>query len=318
MANTGWMRSESPFHSGELAIQARLGIQERIDRQGRRIIREYLTEQHQQFFARLSYLIVGAVDREKKLWASILFGQPGFVFAPNEQTLKIYASHLFGDPLTDNLSIGSEIGLLGIALDSRRRNRINGVISAITSDYFEVKVKQSFGNCPQYIQARSFENKPNENETVISQFVSFGSSEQKSIANADTFFISTIYQNQSEAVNQGIDVSHRGGKPGFVRINDRQTLTIPDFSGNGHFNTLGNIQLDSRAGLLFANFETGDLLYLTGNAEIIWTGAEISKYVGAERLVRFHLNRGYFASASLPLGWSDPEFSPFLERTGTW
>ncbi|NJN92259.1 MAG: flavin-nucleotide-binding protein, partial [Leptolyngbyaceae cyanobacterium SL_5_14] len=38
MAASGWAHSESPFHAGELAIQARLGVQNRMDKQGRRII----------------------------------------------------------------------------------------------------------------------------------------------------------------------------------------------------------------------------------------------------------------------------------------
>ncbi len=36
----------------------------------------------------------------------------------------------------------------------------------------------------------------------------------------------------------------------------------------------------------------GNLLYLTGSAEVIWEGAEITAYEGAERLLRFHLKRG--------------------------
>lgn len=71
MANPGWSRTESPFYMGERAIQARLGVQEQMDKQGRRIIREYLTEQHRQFFAQLPYVIVGTVDAS---------GSPGLPF----------------------------------------------------------------------------------------------------------------------------------------------------------------------------------------------------------------------------------------------
>ncbi|MEM7591876.1 MAG: hypothetical protein AAF383_10225 [Cyanobacteria bacterium P01_A01_bin.83] len=56
MAHPGWLRTESPFHAGELAIQAQLGVQDHVNRQGRRLIRESLTPWHQKFFARLSYL----------------------------------------------------------------------------------------------------------------------------------------------------------------------------------------------------------------------------------------------------------------------
>jgi uncharacterized protein len=103
-----------------------------------------------------------------------------------------------------------------------------------------------------------------------------------------------------------------------VRIDDAQTLTIPDVSGNHHFNTFGNLALNPQAGLLFLDFERGDLLYLTGTASVIWEGAEISSYAGAERLLRFHLSQGYRLEAALPLGWSAPEFSPFLATTGNW
>ena len=317
MADPGWARTESPFHAGELAIQARLGIQERIDRMGRRLIREYLTEQMQQFFAQLSYVIVGTVDRGGNPWASILVGKPGFLATPNDRLLQVTAQLLAGDPLAHNLAEGSDIGLLGIELENRRRNRINGIISKVTSDGFEVRVNQSFGNCPQYIQARNFKYVDTQ-AAQATEISSFAKSERQLISNADTFFIATAYQDESAGITKGVDVSHRGGKPGFVRIDSEDTLTIPDFHGNCYFNTLGNIELNPRTGLLFVDFTDGDLLYLTGTAEIIWSGAEISSYEGAEQLVRFHLERGYLVRNSLPLRWTSPEFSPMLKKTGSW
>lgn len=320
MANPGWTRTESPFHAGELAIQARLGAKERMDKQGRRVIREYLPEQHRQFFAQLPYLIVGTVDSSGNPWASILVGEPGFLSSPNDRTLRVAAKPLFGDPLATILAEGIDIGFLGIELHTRRRNRINGIVTATDADGFAVRVGQSFGNCPQYIQARMFEwgavdpaaSKP------VRTIATWGEPERAIIAGADTFFIATAYQDESAGAAKGVDVSHRGGKPGFVRIDGDDTLTVPDFSGNCHFNTFGNLELNPRAGLLFVDFERGNLLYLTGTAETIWEGAEISAYAGAERLLRFHLARGYWVEGSLPLRWSKPEFSPYLERTGAW
>lgn len=320
MDNLGWSRTESPFHAGELAIQAKLGIQDRIDIQGRRIIREYLTKQHQEFFAQLSYVIVGTVDKFGNPWTSILTGKPGFIAAEAVCKIKITAKPLFGDPLANNITTDIDIGLLGIDLSNRRRNRVNGIVSDITSEGFEISVKQSFGNCPQYIQARKFEFIESNLDTLqqVEEINSFQESERNLIANADTFFITTAYQSESAGIAKGVDVSHRGGKPGFVRIDNQKTLTIPDFSGNNHFNTLGNIELNPSTGLLFINFKQGDLLYLTGTAEVIWSGIEIDSYTGAEQLIRFHLNRGCLAKASLNLRWSNPEFSPFLKRTGFW
>jgi uncharacterized protein len=319
MANPGWTLTESPFHAGELAIQARFGAQERMDKQARRMVRDYLPEQHQQFFAQLSYLIVGTVDAGGNLWASILVGEPGFLSSPDEHTFRVTAQPLVGDPLAITLAKGIDIGLLGIELHTRRRNRLNGTITAIHADSFDVHVGQSFGNCPQYIQARMFELVESD-PTIpkVHQFTTLGAAERAIITAADTFFIATAYQDASAGAARGVDVSHRGGKPGFVRIDDEGTLTIPDFSGNCHFNTFGNLELNPRAGLLFVDFDSGDLLYLTGTADVIWEGTEAINYAGAERLFRFGLVRGYLIETSLPLRWSNPKFSPFLEHMGSW
>jgi uncharacterized protein len=320
METSNWTSSESPFHAGELAIQTRLGLQERIDRQGRRVIREFMPEQHRQFFAQLPYVIVGSVDTIGCPWASILVGHPGFLSSPNEQMLQVKAPILPGDPLAHNLTSGIDIGLLGIELPTRRRNRLNGVVSATTSDSFTIQVKQSFGNCPQYIQTRTSQfiavdptlPKP------IHHMERFGDVERSLIATADTFFIATAYQSPTAGLASGIDVSHRGGKPGFVRLDDDRTLTIPDFSGNLHFNTFGNLELNPCAGLLFIDFNAGNLLYLTGTAQVIWDSPDIALYAGAERLLQFQLDRGYYVEGSLPLRWSPPEFSPLLDRMGDW
>jgi uncharacterized protein len=311
---------DAPFHSGEQTIQARLGVQDQIASQGRRVIRDYLLDQHRQFFAQLPYLLVGTVDTAGCPWASIVVGQPGFLTSPDVYTLQIRAQPLFGDPLGHLLSHGIDIGLLGIELHTRRRNRLNGVVKNVSPDRFEVTVHQSFGNCPKYIQTRMSElREPNPiAPKSIAPIITFGAAEQAMIGAADTFFIATAYQAASAGAASGVDVSHRGGKPGFVRIDDDRTLTIPDFAGNLYFNTFGNLALNPFAGLLFIDFARGDLLYLTGRAEVIWEGPEISAYPGAERLLRFHLDRGYRVAGSLPLRWSEPVFSPHLDRMGRW
>jgi predicted pyridoxine 5'-phosphate oxidase superfamily flavin-nucleotide-binding protein len=314
MTNSGWSKIESPFHAGELAIHTRLGALEQVDKQGRRVIRDHLPDQFRQFFAQLCYVMVGTVDTRGHPWASILIGTPGFLSTPDERTLKVVAQPLFGDPLVANLTKGIDIGFLGIELSSRRRNRMNGIVIATHPDGFEVQVKQSFGNCPQYIQARRSEWDAVEPSAVKSLhwIEHFGGIEHTLITTADTFFIATSYQAESAGAASGVDVSHRGGKPGFARIEDSRTLTIPDYSGNHHFNTFGNLELNPHAGLLFIDFLKGSLLYLTGTAEVIWEGTEILTHSGAERLLRFHLQNGYRVEGSLPLRWSDPEFSPFL------
>lgn len=320
MANLDWETTESPFHRGEQAIHARLGILERMDKQGRRFIRDYMLEQHRQFFAQLPYVIAGTVDDAGSLWASILVGKPGFLSSPDDRTLRVTAKPLFGDPLIHTLAQDADIGLLGIELHTRRRNRLNGTVAAIDAEGFDIKVKQSFGNCPQYIQARMFELREDMpiDSKIVREITTLEVPERRIINTSDTFFIATAHQDASAGSASGVDVSHRGGRPGFVRIDSDRSLTIPDFSGNLQFNTFGNLELNPQVGLLFIDFDRGDLLYLTGTAQVVWDGAEINTYAGAERLLRFHLEKGYLLEGSLPLRWTEPEFSPFLDRMGAW
>ncbi len=322
MVNSGWSHPESPFHAGEIAIQERVGVRTKMEAQGRRVIRNYLTDQHQQFFAQLPFLIAGTVDRQGRPWASILVGEPGFLSTPDDRTLQVTTKPLFGDPLTQALVQGSDIGLLGIELSTRRRNRMNGIVTAITPNGFTIQVGQSFGNCPQYIQSRTVDVTSSFEDLITSKPVyrleTLGKLENGMITASDTFFIATAFHGDQSNPVQGVDVSHRGGKPGFVRVDDDCLLTFPDFAGNLHFNTIGNLLLDPRAGLLFINFAHGDLLYLTGTAEVIWDGDEIRAFAGAERLIRFRVSQGYGVKGSLPLRWSEPEYSPFLDRTGAW
>lgn len=321
MINPGWSQAKSPFHAGEIAIQERLGIRDKMEVQGRRAIRDYLTEQHRQFFAQLPFLITGAADENGRPWASIIVGEPGFLSTPDEHRLHIAGDPLFGDPLHQALAENIDIGLLGIELSTRRRNRLNGTVTALTSNGFTIRVGQIFGNCPQYIQARTVKwTEGLETFTApkpIHIIETLKQSEHNLITAADTFFIATAFRGDAHPT-QGVDVSHRGGKPGFVRVEHNRILTFPDFTGNFYFNTIGNLLLDPRAGLLFIDFAQGDLLYLTGTAEVIWDGDQLRAFAGAERLIRFYISEGRRVEGSLPLRGSAPDYSPFLERTGAW
>ncbi|MBV9075932.1 MAG: pyridoxamine 5'-phosphate oxidase family protein, partial [Methylobacteriaceae bacterium] len=138
------------------------------------------------------------------------------------------------------------------------------------------------------------------------------------LARADTFFVASVDPRPEDGLAAGADISHRGGRPGFIRVDDARTITTPDFVGNFLFNTLGNLLADDRAGLLVPDFETGDLLYLAGRAEVIWDGPEVAAFAGAQRLVRYHLHDVIRVERSLPLAFSAPEPSPLHVRTGTW
>ena len=76
------------------------------------------------------------------------------------------------------------------------------------------------------------------------------------------FFMASVHP------ERGADVSHRGGPAGFVRVVNDRTLRIPDYAGNGMFNSLGNLLVDNRAGLAFLDFSRERLLRISGRAEV--------------------------------------------------
>jgi predicted pyridoxine 5'-phosphate oxidase superfamily flavin-nucleotide-binding protein len=185
---------------------------------------------------------------------------------------------------------------------------------------FEVAVAQSFGNCPQYIQSRDFHfsRSPSLRFAAASpEREGLDDAARAMIAASDTFFVASYVDREESAGGRGVDVSHRGGRPGFVRV-DGDVLTIPDFSGNRFFNTLGNLAANPVAGLLFIDFDRGDVLQLTGRAEVILDGPEIAAFQGAERLWRVHVRRAVRRPGALALRWRFDSWSPTALATGQW
>ncbi|HET6235357.1 MAG TPA: pyridoxamine 5'-phosphate oxidase family protein [Acetobacteraceae bacterium] len=296
---------DAPFHTGERAAQARAGATPRAA-----AIRDWMPDQHRAFFAALPFVLATTTDADGWPVATILAGAPGFMASPDARTLRIKAVRDTQDPGAAWFKPGAAIGLLGIDLATRRRNRTNGVIVATRENTIVVAVEESFGNCPQYIHIRDIRAIP-ATSSAAELMHDLDGAARDAIAATDTLFVATT------GGAEGVDISHRGGKPGFVRV-DGDTLTIPDFAGNRYFNTLGNMLLDPRAALLIPDFNTGDVLHIPGRAEIVWDVPKGERLAGAERLWRLHVTRAWRRHAAVPLRWSLRMLSPGVVRTGSW
>lgn len=213
------------------------------------------------------------------------------------------------------IRVGDEIAILGIDFGSRRRNRANGIVSGLDARGFTVAVRQSFGNCPQYIQRRSV-TPANTAEARVRELASLDSEAHSLIRRADTLFVASRSRANAGPAG-GADISHRGGRPGFVRV-EGGTLSIPDFRGNRYFNTLGNLIGEPRSSLLFLDFETGDLLQLQGLASMDWDPAAPDLVQGAERIWQFRVARGWYRPRAAALRGAFIDYSPVTLRTGTW
>ena len=198
--------------------------------------------------------------------------------------MEIGAALFVGDPLEPTLRRGAEIGLLGMDFQTRRRNRVSGRVEWVDSGGIAIAVREAFGNCPRYIRQReTIESLASDAPRFWEPLEGLDDATRDAIVKAETFFIAS----RAEGEGGGVDISHRGGPPGFLEIEADGTITVPDFNGNGYFNTLGNLLTQPKAGLLFPNFETGEALRIAGCVEIIWEGAEVAAHRGAERLWRF-------------------------------
>ncbi|MFW0885548.1 UNVERIFIED_CONTAM: FAD-binding oxidoreductase [Pseudomonas sp. JL1] len=307
----------SPWHEGELTLQRSVGAVDMMTSVGQRqLARNWMPDQHREFYAQLPFVVLGAVDRQGDVWATLRTGKPGFMSSPDPQTLQIDLKPQPSDPAQEGMGEGAAIGMLGIELHTRRRNRMNGNIRRLLDHGLEISVSQAYGNCPRYINLRQY-SFVREQAGDVRHLVATDPLARRLITAADSFYIATYVERDGE---RQVDASHRGGKPGFVRMDEDGTLTIPDFSGNLFFNTLGNILLNPRAGLIFVDFKTGDLLQMTGSAQVLLDDPEIAAFQGAERLLRFKPQRVVYRQAAIPLRWKDQSAgdSPNSLMTGSW
>ena len=291
------------WHQGETFIQEKLGVAERMNAVGKRAVRSFMPDQHRDFYAQLPFIVLGSVDAQGDAWASLLEGQVGFIASPTAATLDIAARPHPDDPIAQGMGDGAALGLLGIELHTRRRNRINGLVTA-GAQGLRVAVKESFGNCPRYIQQRDFtfsRDPAAPFASEVKELPVLDAAARALIGGADTFFVATYADVEG---HRQVDVSHRGGNTGFVRVEADGTLTIPDFNGNLFFSTLGNILLNGKAGLLFVDFATGDVLQMSGDAEVIFESPEIAAFQGAERLWTFRARRIVRRPGAVALRWT--------------
>ncbi len=299
----------SPFHEGELQIQKRANEGD-MALQSALAMKDFIPAGALRFIEKQSMFVVSSLDNEQNIWTSIVVGRPGFVTATDERNIHVHLPSIVSsksDPFWKNIENQQHIGLLFIELATRRRLRVNGTV-ARSNGNLHISVEQAYPNCPKYIQRREMAEMPA--GPAAKELIRRGScmtgALQEWIKKSDTFFIG------SSDDQKNLDVSHRGGNPGFINVVDDHTLMIPDYPGNGMFNTLGNLKVNPKAGLLFVDFETGNTLQLVGEATIIWdeTGAEKATG-GTRRFWKFLVPRWIQTDSTGGIVWHSLDYSPF-------
>lgn len=303
------MPDTGPFHEGEVAVQERTGERELAARRGA-MIRDSLAAPMPAFLASQRTLAVGVVDSHGNPWASLWLGAPGFITVINDRSVRVlHAAPVIApdDPARGLLTTGCHIGLLAIDLATRRRLRINGIVAAMSEMHVDITIHEVFPNCPKYIQQREWTDEaPAGTAEPAEQGDRLDGKRQALVKGIDTLFVASRHP------ARGIDVSHRGGARGFVRVLDENTLQIPDYPGNGMFQTLGNFDVESRAGVLMVDFEHGRFLSLSGHVNVVY-GSEKAGHPsgGTGRYWQFSVTRWTDFPMHANAGYRLLERSPF-------
>jgi predicted pyridoxine 5'-phosphate oxidase superfamily flavin-nucleotide-binding protein len=286
--------ADAGFHDGELAVQQRAGVLQEAARLAPMLEPVKLGGGIAAFLADRTFAVITARDAGGRLWTSPLSGPPGFLAVADASTLAIHVRLPAGDPL-HGLPAGQQAGLVIVEFAASRRVRINGTLTAADDDVLAIEVEQGYGNCPQYISQRLLapvgpgqdspgqdspgqdspgqdspgQDSPGQDDTAhddpgdVRRAAVLSPADVALIRAADTFFLGTTNP------ERGSDASHRGGRPGFVRV-DGDQIWWPDYPGNKLFNSFGNLAVNPEAALLFPDFAAGRALYLSGTAEVEW------------------------------------------------
>lgn len=304
------MKNASPFHQGETFVQEQTGERSVAIRNGR-VIADRIPAGAKRFIARQHYSVLGWSGPEGDIWATFLTGTEGFA-RTNEELSAVHfqlsdENELLSKiPPFAELKEGDNLGVLFIELSTRRRLRISGRAAKVAGHELTIEVQQAYPNCPKYIQRR--ELRQTELPTLDSAIIKGSSLPEDLLAwisAADTFFVASADSNGST------DASHRGGKPGFVRVNNG-ALRIPDYPGNSIFNTLGNFALNPRAGLTFVDFENNRQLQMTGDVQLkLKAGETHGETGGTGRWWKFNPRNWIVSPLNTPTAWSFVDASPF-------
>ncbi|KAJ7162199.1 hypothetical protein C8R46DRAFT_1353202 [Mycena filopes] len=309
MALSGWHRGENEIHRklGTFDDYAVSSLYMVIDGD--------LPPDHAQFHStRLPFLPVTTLDDSGRPWSSILAaedGRPGFITNPRYSTLRVQAKLWDGEPLLLNSKLFKHdesmlIAGIGIEFATRRRNKLAGFVSNLEQTdgktRLDLVVNQAIGNCPKYINVRDLVPHPNTAPRVAYQQPQLSSKDRLPdeaiafITASDTVFLGTSYQAYvQDAIRfpSHLGMNQRGGRPGFIRVvSDGRTVVLPDFSGNRFMTSLGNIEATPLASLTFIDFVTGDILYLTGDAQNL-VGADALKLMPFQKTLTTVYVTGY-------------------------
>ncbi|KAH7069670.1 hypothetical protein BKA63DRAFT_519400 [Paraphoma chrysanthemicola] len=300
-----------------------------------------LTPQAAFMLQRGSLLALGTLDSQSRPWTTLLGGSPGFsealgggfigtrtlVDGVNDPVVQA----LVGDAANGEMLQPEDGGklLAGLATDlmTRKRVKIGGKMVAGTMKETDVeilgtdvegpptkqhqvqlvtRIDQSLGNCPKYLN--QYEMRPALVEAKLVATGSALSDEGRALINkSDMFFLTT-------SADEDMDVNHRGGPIGFVRVTAENQIVYPEYSGNRLYQSLGNLLINPKIGITFPDYESGDVLYVTGTSQVLVGGDAAAVLPGSNLAVQITIDEARFVQRGLPFRGTRRLPSPYNPR----
>lgn len=300
----------SEWHEGEKAIHKRAHLNFREDNPTSPFLTPWAAYQ----VSRWPLMAIGTLDENDRPWCTVWgTGEPPLSQQVAQSVIAIKSNvDATFDPVVEAIWKGKDDGEivreegkgrlvsgLSINLEERGRVKLAGrlIAGALTADegskrqgnegksgsiQLVAKIDQSLGNCPKYLNKKIITSSTPE-PVLLSDSPHLTQQALNLIERADMFFVASAHEHED------MDANHRGGPQGFIRVEQPQdpeeasTLVWPEYSGNNLYQTLGNLEATPRAGLVIPDFETGDVLYLTGNTKTL-VGAEASRVIAKSNL----------------------------------
>lgn len=311
--------SDSPFHSGEHMLQLRAGIRRSIEALAAEEITRKLDADTVTRLPPRRTVIVALLDDSGYPTCTAVSGQRGLLASTECGDLAIRRRDLPETISRLATPLDAPVSLLVPMFAEREALRINGWIAHATDEQFVVEIDQAFTNSRKYLHIRGehrngTDTEPSSVEPNLRPRGSLSRQMSELLRNADTLFVSTRHSETGKSPRQSLDVSHRAGLPGFMVTPDANTVLWPEYGGNGFFNTMGNLMLDSRCGLVVMAGNGPQALHLRGKAEVLWHDDLLEEATGTRRGIRFTVEQASFVDDVLnrhhPLIHYAPELAP--------
>lgn len=299
------------FHEGEMIVQTRVGEGQYAEQNGM-MVGTQVPPGAIRFLSLQSMAVLSSHTQDGEIWVTPLFGDPGFINGGDGTNVSFDLNQMDldeVDPIWTNILHSPEVGMVVLEMKTRKRLRVNGKLSRKGRQLL-LDVAEAYPNCPKYIQKRQdlrHERRRRTGAYNTEMGITLSAQAAAVVQNSDTTYVGSRHIERAAS-----DASHRGGPKGFIQLLDEQTLRIPDYPGNSLFNTLGNLEVNPKAGLLVFDFEAGKMLQMTGEATIRWdlTG-DNQATLGTGRLWDFRIARYRLSDLPEYLHWNLLEASPF-------